>query len=141
MASLRGGVGISSTGAVTGQFKVLGLPQAIAKLEGVGRICRITLGIMTREMAEHTAQRAKDNIHNVTGNLSSGTYATQTGPYLWEVVSSSMEGTVEGKNEKEYAQFVEFDPLGRAYMTRAFEATKPEALIALKALASAIEAL
>jgi hypothetical protein len=145
MASVvSGGVNVSSVGPVSGGVKVLGLPQAIAKLEGVGRICRITLGIITREFAEHTADRAKGNIHNITGNLKSGTYATQTGPYLWQVVSSSMEGTVDGKNEKEYASWVEFGRTGmepRFYMTRAFESTKPEVIVALKALASAIEAL
>lgn len=144
MASLRGGVGVSSQGAVTGRMTVLGLPQAIAKLTGVGRLARISLGVITREAAQHMAERAKANIHNVTGNLGSGTYATQVGPYLWEVVSSSMEGTVGGKNEKEYSRFVEYgtsrmEP--RAYMTRAFEDTRPEAFVAIKALAAAIQAL
>lgn len=144
MASIRGGVSVGAESAVTGQITVLGLPQAIAKLVGVGRIARISLGVITRESAEHMRDRAKDNIHNVTGNLASGTYATQVGPYQWEVVSSSMEGDVEGKNDKEYSHFVEFgtskmEP--RAYMTLAFEETLPETLVAVKALAAAIEAL
>lgn len=141
---LRGGVSVGGGGATVGRITVLGVPEAIAKLTGVGKIARISLGVITRESAQHMAERAKANIHSVSGNLASGTYATQLGPYTWQVVSSSMEGDIAGKNDYEYADFVEFgtskmEP--RAYMTRAYEETRPETLAAVVALAAAIEAI
>jgi HK97 gp10 family phage protein len=138
----------SQTGlSVTGGIQVLGVREAIAALEGAGRIARISVGLLVHNAAESMAERARENIHNVTGNLESGTRAEQGGPYYWNVISSSLEGddpSGTGKNQKEYAGFVEFGTSKmspRFYMTRAYADTRPEVVAELQVIASEISLL
>lgn len=131
-------------GGVLGGVQVLGVREAIAALVGAGRIARISVGLLVHNSAESMAQRARDNIHDISGNLSSGTRAEQTGPYQWSVISSSLEGDVSEKNEKEYAGFVEFGTTKMApryYMTRAYQETRPEVDAQLKVIAAEISRL
>lgn len=131
-------------GGVAGGFKVLGIPEAVAKLQGVDRLARIYLGIQMRVAAEVTAKAAQSNIHSITGNLASGTKATKLGPYTWEVTSSSKDGNVTEKNYKEYAGFVNYgwgNTPGQFYMERAAEVGKASLLAGLAILAREIKSL
>lgn len=144
---MASGGGVSQIGprqGVLGGFHVLGLPEAIAKLTGVGRIARISLGITMREAAQLMESQARANIHSLTGNLASGTKAYQVGSYSWMVSSSSLDGDVAEKNNKEYAGFVENGTQymeGQFYMKRAFDATQAGLNAKLVIIAREIELL
>ena len=139
--------GVSQTGVrggVVGGFTIIGLPEVIAKLEGVGRVCRIYLGVIMRENAMLLESQARANIHSLTGNLASGTKAHKLGPYTWEVSSSSLDGDVSSKNTKEYAGFVENGTQymeGQFYMQRAYDQVQVTLAASVKALAEAINRL
>ena len=149
-----GAVGVLRSGraggyAVTSRVRVVGVPEALIKLGLVNKVARIHLGALSHHAAAAIERRAKENIHNVTGNLESGTKMEPVGPYTWIVTSSSMAGDVAEKNNVEYAGFVEFGtsnmPAGTypscAYMRKAYNDTMPEAIAQLKWIGKELERL
>lgn len=133
---------------VGGGVRVLGVEECLIKLGLVNKVARIHLGYLVHKAAEDIAEQARENIHDVTGNLSSGTKAAPAGPYHWTVTSSSMAGDVAGKNNYEYAGYVEFgtsktghDFPSFAYMTRAYQAELPDIAAGLKVIGSMLERL
>lgn len=130
--------------SVTANFKVLGIPEAVAKMEAADRLTKFQLGGMTYRAAASMAARARNNINSETGNLASGTDFHKAGVYSWVVTSSSMEGDNPDKNTKEYAGFVEFGTSKmqpRYFMTRAYQEVRPLVNAELLALKVALESL
>lgn len=129
---------------LTGTVRVIGVPALLAKLRGVQVYSRLELGKLDMAIALHVAERARNNINSITGNLASGTKAKKLGSYTWEVTSSSLDGTVADKNSKEYAGFVEngtSNMEARYYMRDAWVATRPEVQVGLMRIAKLIEAI
>lgn len=129
-------------GGIGGGVRVLGIDTAIAELRGVDAAVRLKLGLLMYQAAKDTEAAAKGNIHNVTGNLSEGTQAQKLGPYTWNVSSSSLDGGVSEKNDKEYAPYVEFgtsrmEP--RFYLSTALDTVLPLVQAELVAMAAEIE--
>lgn len=135
----------SQTGlSVTSAVKVLGVPEVLAKLRGAQSVSRLELGKLNMNLALHMRSKAVDNIHSITGNLAQGTKVVKIGFYSWEVTSSSLEGGVSEKNQKEYAGFVENGTsrmAPRYYMRRAWQGVQPEAAAGLYRIGKLIEAL
>jgi HK97 gp10 family phage protein len=117
-------------GGVIGNVRIVGVEQAIAKLNLVANVARLELGLLTKGAAEHMENAARENAPEVTGNLKSGIKTTKgAGPYQWEVTASTLDGNVAEKNQKEYAGYVEFGwsghPTPEHFMTNAYAETSP----------------
>jgi HK97 gp10 family phage protein len=135
------------TGIAGGQVQVLGAREAIAYFSGLGSRVALLTGHTTYELAQFIQKRAKELVPKETHNLETGINIEKAAVYTWSVVASSMEGTDPagtGKDEKEYANYVEFGTSkmdARPYMRPAFAAAKPIAAAKLKALAKTITLL
>jgi HK97 gp10 family phage protein len=143
MALIRG-LPKQTGGAVAGNVRVLGVQQAIAKLESVKRFAQLELGFTVTATAAIMETRAKEYVPVITGNLKSSIKTERVGPYDSVVTASSLEGNVEEKNDKEYAGFVEFGTskmAGRFFMTKAWRESYPYAVGQLQALAARIQSL
>jgi HK97 gp10 family phage protein len=132
---------VVSPAGVGGGVRVLGVPEAIAKLRGVDSVVRLRLGAMMAGAAIHLQAAAKGNIHNVSGNLGEGVQVQKLASYTWDVSASSLQGSVPYKNSKEYAPFVEFgtskmEP--RFFFSRAVDQTIPLVEAELQLLAAQI---
>ncbi len=144
MAILRGLPKLIERGPATSNVRVLGVPQAIAKLEAVKNYARLELGYTAFATAAIVETKAKEYVPVITGNLRSGIHTNHVGPYAYEVTASSLAGDVAEKNTKEYAGFVEFGTskmAPRLFLTRAYRDGYPYAVGRLKALAARIETM
>ena len=118
-------------GGVISGVTIVGIPQLLAKLGLVSKVARLELGLLTRGAAFHMYELALQNVPEITGNLKSGIAIEKGGPYAWAVSASSQAGSDPagiGKNNKEYAGFVEFGTskmAPRHFMTNAYRATTP----------------
>lgn len=140
MASLIGGGVLGSRAGV----RVLGLPEAVAKLRGVDSVVRLELGLTMARAAKFMQATAQSLAPYETGNLKSGIKTNKMGPYEHDVTASSLDGTNDEKNGKEYAGFVENGTSvmeGSYFMTRAFDHTVPIVQAEIYALARKIELL
>lgn len=129
---------------VTSGVKVIGVPQALAKLKGVESVVRLDLGLLMLGAAKHMEERAKEYAPVITGNLRSGIQSKKIGSYTYEVTASTEEGEIQSKNYYEYADFVEFGTAhmeGRFFMTRAFQEVKPLVALELVGIARKLERL
>lgn len=136
----RGG----GAGGVGSGVKIIGIPEAVAKLRGVDGYVRLQLGGLAFNAAANMVNRAKENVGKETGNLESGIGMHKVGSYSYEVTAASMDGDVEEKNWYEYAPFVEYGTSnmeGQFFMTRAFADIQPLVNAELKALALKLERL
>lgn len=141
------GTGITGGGVRSG-VKIIGIPEAVAKLVNADKVIRLELGALVADAALNMEREAKANINSITGNLEAGTYAQKVGSYSWEVVSSSLEGDNPEKNGKQYAAFVEYGTSTTgtsypsfAYMRRAYNDVQPLVNAELKILAARISTL
>jgi len=136
----------SSAAGVASKVRVLGLPQALAKLKGVDSVVRLDLGLAMKGAAEFMERKAKENLapHRVTGNLEQGIKTQKVASYSYNVTASSMDGSVAEKNWYEYADFVEEGTSfmeGVHFMRDAYEDVKPLIAIELQAIARKLERL
>lgn len=132
------------TGVARSNVKIIGIPEAVAKLRGVDSVVRLNLGQLTAAMAIHMEAEAKDLVPVITGNLRSGISTRRVGPYSHEVTASSLAGEVPEKNGKEYANFVNNGTskmAPRRFMETAAARTRPLANAELLLLARKIEHL
>jgi len=132
------------TGGVRSRVRVQGLPQALAKLKGVDSVVRLDLGLLTKGAAEFIEKTAKEFVNKETGNLASGIHAERVASYSWQVIASSMDGTVAEKNWYEYAPFVEYGTSnmeGQFFMTRAHEEVRPLIAAEMVAIKTKLERL
>jgi HK97 gp10 family phage protein len=130
--------------SVGASVQILGIPEAVAKLQAVDVMAARDLGLMLYRSAQMVYSKAKGNVPVESGNLRSGINLNRNGAYLWEVTASSLDGDDPDKNTKEYAAFVEFGTskmAPRYFMTQAYQDTRPLVNAQLVALAARIEAL
>ncbi len=135
---------LGTAGGVRSGVQILGIPEAVAKLVSADKVVRLHLGELVADAALNMEREAKDNIHSITGNLKSGTFAQKVGSYSWEVVSSSLAGDNPDKNGKEYAGFVENGTskmAPRYYMRNAYNEVQPLVNARLRVLAARISTL
>jgi HK97 gp10 family phage protein len=134
-------------GRVVSNVRILGVKEALVKLKLVSSTARLELGLLNAGAAKHMENLAKEYVPVITGNLRSSIHSAKLGPYNWEVIAASTEGTDpsgEGKNQKEYAGFVEFGTskmAPRFFMNRAYQDTRAIAVADLKLIAARIERL
>jgi HK97 gp10 family phage protein len=130
-------------GGVVSTVRIVGIPALLAKLRLVGTIASAEMGLLTRGAAMHAYGLALAKVPTITGNLRSG-IAVEKLPasYAWGVSASSVAGSDPGglgKNQKEYAGFVEFGTskmAPRHFMTDAFRETSPIVYSDLKLIAA-----
>jgi HK97 gp10 family phage protein len=131
MARLYGVPKPAAGGGVSSGVTIVGIPQLLAKLAAVQNVARLELGLLTRGAAFHMFELAQQKVPFVTGNLKSGITIEKGGPYAWSVSASSQAGSDPagvGKNQKEYAGYVEFGSshnIPRFFMTEAYRETQP----------------
>lgn len=137
-------------GGVGASVKVMGVPQALAKMTAVSSVVRLNFGQIVSGASILIERRAKEIVSSEasrTGNLGSGIHRERVGPYSWTVVASSMDGSDpggEGKNAYEYAPYVESGTSkmpGIHFMQRAYAEAMPLIAVELKALAKKLEML
>lgn len=136
----RGG----GSGAIRSQVRILGIPQAIAKLRGVDSVVRLDLGLIMKGAAEFVEKRAKGYVPKITHNLESGIKTRKVASYSYDVTASSRDGDKTSKNWYEYAPFVEKGTshmAGRFFMARAYEDVKPVVNAELAVLANKLTRL
>jgi HK97 gp10 family phage protein len=138
------------TGGFASNVRIIGIPQAIAKLTGVDSVVRLNLGQIAAGASILIERRAKEIVQaeaHRTGNLESGIHRERVGPYAHIVVASSMDGSDpggEGKSSYEYAPFVETGTSkmkGIHFMQRAYAEASPLVAVELRALAAKLERL
>jgi len=134
--------------SVISKVAVYGVEECLIKLAAVNKVARIELGYLSHKSAEIIQEKAKHNIHPVTGNLETGVTIAHPAPYVWTIEASSMAGGVPEKNSYEYASFVEFgtSTTGHGYpsygfMRRAYAETLPDIMVALKNIGEHLERL
>lgn len=147
MARIYGVPKAGAGGGVFSNVRVFGVQEALIKLGLVNKIARIELGVLSRKTAALMYERAQANVPVVTGNLKSGISIAKGGPYAWMVAAESTAGSDPagvGKNQKEYAGYVEFGTskmAPRFFMTTAFRETLPAANAGLVEIARRLERL
>jgi HK97 gp10 family phage protein len=137
-------VQLGPRGAVGSSVRVVGVEQAIAKLNTAVRYAKLELAYTTTATAAIVETAAKQNVPTISGNLQSGIKTKKVGPYDSIVTASSREGDVPEKNNKEYAGFVEFGTSKmrpRYFMKRAWAQAYPYAANRLQVLARKLESL
>ncbi len=136
------------SGGVRANVRVIGIPQALAKLKGIDSVVRLDLGLLMAGAAAFVERKGTEYAPEDTGNLKSGIKANKLASYTYEVIASTEEGGVSSKNWYEYAPFQEFGYTangrhmpGRFFMTRAFEDVKPLVAVELEGIARKISRL
>lgn len=128
-------------GGVAAGVTIVGIPECIAKLQGVDAVVRLNLGAAVAGMAIRMEADAKANVPVVSGDLQRGIQMAKVGPYGYEVTASSLDGGAD----KEYAGFVEFGwsghPEPEHFMLKAYQSAREGLAADLAILAKAIEAL
>jgi HK97 gp10 family phage protein len=152
LGSVRGSFGNS-----TATIKVIGVPQAIAKLKLVGSVAGREVGFVVRSSAVGVVDKARANVHSssniysedyaYTDNLKYGIQVTATGGragglgvYTQAVSASSRAGGAD----REYAQFEEegtSDTPAHPYLRPALNQQVPETAALLKVMAATLERL
>lgn len=98
-------------GLPSGNITVVGGPQLAAKFKGMGSYVGLRLGHATYELAVITQTQAIQHAPVDTGNLQTSIWPEKDGPYSWSVIADTREGADPagvGKNDYEYANFVEY---------------------------------
>lgn len=145
MARIYGVPKQTSGFGISANVRVVGIPQLLAKLRLVGSVARLELGLMNAGAAQMMFRLAQAYCPVRTGNLRSGIKVGKLGSYSWQVSAASTDGGVGGKNNKEYAAFVENGwsghPQGAFFMRRAWDETSVVARSDLQIIARKIQSL
>lgn len=144
-------------GVLSARVKILGVPEAIAKLRLVGSVAGRGAGLIVRNSAYDVRDQARENVHSssnpysgdydYTDNLKSGIQvsgkggrAGGLGTYTQVVTASSRAGGAD----REYASFEEQGTSkapAHPYLRPALYSEVPKTAAALKGLAATLERL
>jgi HK97 gp10 family phage protein len=126
--------------SLSGGITVIGVPQAIAKIQAVQQIVFRDAGLIPYRAAQAVQQQARAIVPVKEGWLRNGIVIEKQGPYTYAISASS----VAGGADKEYAAHVEFGTYkmsAQPYMQPAIDAARGPARAALAALAAKVQAL